>query len=300
MVRVSGREYNGLIDSPCFVNATDAKSTLTCFSCHTMHKTPDDPRSIAEWADTHQVAAGMEGNGACLQCHAVHRDERARAHEAPAGIDRQLVLQLPHAVHDVRPAESAAEPSDQQSHASPRVSRPAVRMPATPAISTRRWPGRRSISRSGTEHRRSRLSEDEQTVAASLLWLLRGDAGQRALAAWSMGWAPARQASGTGWMAVPLAMLLNDPYDAVRFIAQRSLALAARFRGLPVRFSRAARRSDRRDPEGPGALAAHAPTRRPEDGRRASARRCRRPQNGCDRQAWPGARRSPRRPQERE
>jgi hypothetical protein len=68
-----------------------------------------------------------------------------------------------------------------------------------------------------------RLSEDEQTIAASLLWLLRGDAGQRALAAWSMGWEPAQRISGTGWMAAPLAMLLDDPYDAVRLVAERSL-----------------------------------------------------------------------------
>jgi hypothetical protein len=67
------------------------------------------------------------------------------------------------------------------------------------------------------------LSEDEATVAASLLGLLRGDAGQRALAAWSMGWEPAQQVSGTGWMGAPLAMLLDDPYDAVRFVAERSL-----------------------------------------------------------------------------
>jgi hypothetical protein len=80
------------------------------------------------------------------------------------------------------------------------------------------------------------LNEEERTVAASLLWLLRGDAGQRALAAWSMGWAPAQAASGTDWVAVPLAMLLNDPYDAVRFIASRSLRSVPAFAGFPYDF----------------------------------------------------------------
>ena len=42
-VRVSGREYNGLIESPCFVRATDPARTLSCSSCHTLHQTPDDP-----------------------------------------------------------------------------------------------------------------------------------------------------------------------------------------------------------------------------------------------------------------
>jgi hypothetical protein len=67
------------------------------------------------------------------------------------------------------------------------------------------------------------LDHDEQTVAASLLWLLKGDAGQRALTAWSMGWKPAQQASGEGWTTPFLIGLLDDPYDAVRFMANRSL-----------------------------------------------------------------------------
>ena len=68
MVRATGREYNGLIDSPCFKNATDPARTMSCFSCHTMHKTPDDGRAIGEWADD-QIAPRSLGNGACLQCH---------------------------------------------------------------------------------------------------------------------------------------------------------------------------------------------------------------------------------------
>src|SRR6185295_6427808 len=69
MVRVSGREYNGLIDSPCFRDAKDERRTLSCASCHTMHKAAEDARSTGEWADTHQVAAHMNGDEACLQCH---------------------------------------------------------------------------------------------------------------------------------------------------------------------------------------------------------------------------------------
>jgi hypothetical protein len=67
------------------------------------------------------------------------------------------------------------------------------------------------------------LDADEQRFAASVLWLLRGDAGQRALVAWSLGWRPAQQASGTSWMPPYLSLLLNDSYPAVRFISSRSL-----------------------------------------------------------------------------
>ena len=69
MIRVSGREYNGLIDSPCFTKAASDESRMSCFSCHTMHNPSDDTRPTSEWADRHQLAAGMDGNNACLQCH---------------------------------------------------------------------------------------------------------------------------------------------------------------------------------------------------------------------------------------
>ena len=60
-------------------------------------------------------------------------------------------------------------------------------------------------------------------MSAAALWVLQGDAGQRALLAWHMGWAPARQASGERWLAPYLGQLLEDPYSTVRYIARRSL-----------------------------------------------------------------------------
>src|SRR5258708_4673837 len=54
MIRVSGREYNGLVESPCF-----QKGEMSCLSCHSMH----------ESSPTNQLARGMESNLACLQCH---------------------------------------------------------------------------------------------------------------------------------------------------------------------------------------------------------------------------------------
>jgi hypothetical protein len=81
------------------------------------------------------------------------------------------------------------------------------------------------------------LSEDERTVAASLLWLLRGDAGQRALVAWAMGWQPAQQVSGTDWLGAYLSGLLSDDYGALRFIGYRSLrTLGPGFADMPFRF----------------------------------------------------------------
>ena len=71
----------------------------------------------------------------------------------------------------------------------------------------------------GTARRRPRSAAIATTsVAASLAWLLTGDAGQRAIVAQSMGWAG--RAAGVGYElagAVSRAVL-DDPYDAVRYI----------------------------------------------------------------------------------
>ena len=55
------------------------------------------------------------------------------------------------------------------------------------------------------------------------MWSLKGDAAQRALMAWSMGWEDARQISGDDWMVFYLVDLMFDEYDAIRYIAHRSL-----------------------------------------------------------------------------
>src|SRR5205814_10384009 len=80
------------------------------------------------------------------------------------------------------------------------------------------------------------LKDDDRTMSAMVTWLLEGDAGQRALSAWSMGWAPAREASGAAWLTPYLATLLEDPYAAVRYIAQRSLRASPQFSELHYDF----------------------------------------------------------------
>jgi len=67
------------------------------------------------------------------------------------------------------------------------------------------------------------LSAEQRRTSAALLWLLKGHAAQRAIAAWHAGWQPARDTSGGGWLAPHLARLLDDPYGVVRHIANESL-----------------------------------------------------------------------------
>ena len=84
MVRVSGREYNGLIESPCFVKATDPSRTLSCFSCHTMHKTPAI-RGRERSGPTISSAPGMGGNEACTAVPRSRSRANVTAHTNHAG-----------------------------------------------------------------------------------------------------------------------------------------------------------------------------------------------------------------------
>jgi hypothetical protein len=67
------------------------------------------------------------------------------------------------------------------------------------------------------------LDEDQQQVSSVLLLGLTGDAGQRALIAWALGWPPAQRASQLASATTLLGVLMDDPYDAVRYVAARSL-----------------------------------------------------------------------------
>jgi len=222
MVRVSGREYNGLLDSPCFRNASEPEHTLTCSSCHTMHKTPDDPRSVSTWASTHQVSSDMNSNTACLQCHAsLEADVPAHTkHAADSTGSLCYNCHMPYTSYGLLKAVRSHTVSSPSVTETTEVGRPNA-CNLCHLDKTLDWTGQALNEWYGTV--RPVLSAEESSVAASLLWMLQGDAGSRALTAWSLGWQPAQEASGTSWMVPHLTELLNDPYDAVRYISYRSL-----------------------------------------------------------------------------
>jgi hypothetical protein len=283
MVRATGREYNALIESPCYKNATDDRHTLTCASCHTMHQTDDDRREIAAWADDQlkPSAVGSE-NGACLQCHTPDRDPERVALRIKPRTDRNheaVARPFSASARD----ESARAPADApqreereggQGRDGPNIAAHAhhradssgslcmnCHMPYTtygllktirshqissPSVKATLETGRpnacnlchldKSLAWAAEYLERwyripkPALDADQQSVAASVLTLLKGDAGQRAIVAQSLGWAPAQQVSGTGWMAPYLALMQQDAYDAVRHIATRSRAALPPFR----------------------------------------------------------------------
>lgn len=209
MVRVSGREYNGLIESPCF-----QRGTMSCLSCHSMHESaPDD-----------QLAAGMRGDAACLQCHSELGSGEALGahtrHPVSSTGSRCMNCHMPYTTFGLLKAIRSHQVSSPNVATALDTGRPDActlchldRPLAWTAEHLGTWYGAEPVA----------LSADRREISAALLWLLTGDAGQRALIAWSMGWAPAQQASGRDWLAPYLGHLLDDPYSAVRYVARRSL-----------------------------------------------------------------------------
>jgi Cytochrome c554 and c-prime len=224
MVRATGREYNGLIESPCFTRAQDEARKLSCFSCHTMHKTPDDRRPLDEWADD-QLAPHANENDACVRCHA--NSQQHSHHRTDSAGSSCYNCHMPYTTYGLLKTIRSHQISSPSVQASLDTGRPNAcnlchldRTLAWTADALNRWYGMP----------KPELDGDAQRVAASVLWLLRGDAGQRAIVAQSMGWTPAQQASAAGWLQPYLALLQKDSYDAVRYIASRSLSTLPEFR----------------------------------------------------------------------
>jgi hypothetical protein len=233
-VRVSGREYNGLIESPCFKNAQTDARTLSCFSCHVMHKPADDVRPVREWAND-QLAAGMDGNNACLGCHETMRTNLTphTKHAADSSGSACYNCHMPYTTYGLLKTIRSHTISSPTVAESVETGRPNAcnlchldKTLAWTANALERWYGTPKMA----------LTDEQSSTAAALLWLLRGDAGQRAIAAQAMGADAAQRASGTDWMAPFLAQLLDDPYDAVRLIAGRSLRTLPGFAGLAYDF----------------------------------------------------------------
>ena len=227
MVRATGREYNGMIESPCFKNASSQDRTMSCFSCHTMHKTDDDARPIGEWADD-QLAPQALGNDACVQCHpTVARGLAHTHHRADSTGSSCYNCHMPFTTYGLLKTIRSHQISNPSVQATLATGRPNA-CNLCHLDKTLGWTAQYLEQWYGVT--RPVLDTDETSVAASLLWLLKGDAGQRAIVAQSMGWTAAQQASGREWLMPYLALTAKDSYDAVRYIAARSQRTLPPFR----------------------------------------------------------------------
>ncbi|MCP4510748.1 MAG: hypothetical protein GY826_30615 [Fuerstiella sp.] len=173
-----------------------------------------------------QLAEHMDGDHACLQCHSSYQDdiEGHTHHLANSSGSRCYNCHMPHTTYALFTTMRSHRVDSPDIASSLKLGRPNAcnlcHLDKTLAWSAGRlseWYGTPAVE----------MGEDETTIAASLLWLLRGDAAQRVITAWHMGWEPAHKASGKSWQAPFLAQILEDPYSMVRFIAHESLT------GLP-------------------------------------------------------------------
>jgi predicted CXXCH cytochrome family protein len=227
MIRISGREYNGLLESPCAVDPE-----FGCLSCHEMHgDSPDDQlRDIARSDDDRQ----------CTQCHEDLESVAHTRHAAESSGSRCVNCHMPHTTYGLTKAirsHQISSPSAGETLAVGRINACNAchldrSLAWTASELERGWQvappsfvGEDGVGEDGgVEHEVERAAAVEQ--------LVHGDAGQRILAAWAFGWAPAQATSGTDWMAPLLLRALADDYAAVRWVALRSLRSLPGFHDL--------------------------------------------------------------------
>ena len=226
-VRVAGREYNGLLASPCYQNGSGAKK-MSCISCHDMHNSGD--LDTKQWAND-QLHGQTAGNEACLQCHESFREDLAAHthHAADSAGSLCYNCHMPYTTYGLMKAVRAHTITSPSVRNSVETGRPNA-CNQCHLDRTLDWTDQRLSE--WFNQPRTQIPAVYQNVAASIVWAVKGDAAQRALMAWSMGWESSQQASDSHWMVFFLTNLLFDDYDAIRYIALRSLRSMAGYEPL--------------------------------------------------------------------
>ena len=205
--RVGGAEYLGLLETACY-----QANQLSCLSCHSMHDSDPDT----------QLGKDMQGNQACLQCHQKFADtiETHTHHPAQSSGSLCYNCHMPHTSYALLTAMRSHRIDSPNVTSSLQHGRPNA-CNLCHIDKTLQWSAQHL--QQWYQQPELTFTADQQGTAASLLWLLTGDAMQRALAAWHLGWSPAIEAGSDDWQSSFLALLLDDPYPAVRLVAYQSL-----------------------------------------------------------------------------
>jgi hypothetical protein len=205
-VRVGGREYNGLVESPCYERG-EGERKMTCLSCHSMHR--GDPAG--------QIAPDHAGDRGCTSCHGERRAEAHAHHAAGSPGSRCVSCHMPKTSYALLSAVRSHRIDSPSVDATLETGRPNAcnlchldRPLAWTAEWLATWYGKRSRA----------LPELRARTAVGAYDGIAGDAGVRALIADALGskeavTAPALRSS-------VLAVMRQDPYAAVRRIAERS------------------------------------------------------------------------------
>ena len=217
MVRVSGREYNGLIESPCFERGRGERK-LSCLSCHSMHKEAHDSRPLREWA-VDQIKVEMTGNRACFQCHADLAAEAelvAHTHHAAESTGSGCYnCHMPYTTYGLLKA-IRSHTIDSPSVAASRESGRPNACNQCHLDKTMKWTSAHLSQWYGVPE--PELPAVIAAVPIAIVWALAGDAGQRALVAWSMGWEPTMEVSErrVGWISRRHGLSAKPGRDGLR------------------------------------------------------------------------------------
>lgn len=221
-VLAGGREFTGLAMTGCYL-----RGKITCLSCHSMHG--GDPND--------QLIPGLSVDAACQGCHTEERFNAALAshtrHAADSAGSSCMNCHMPHATYALFGAIRTHKIGSPDLAASARHGVPNA-CNLCHLDKTLAWTADRLADWYGYEQ--PPLSDEQRQVSAAVLWLLKGHAAQRAIAAWHVGWQEARAASGDDWLAPIVAPLLADPYGVVRYVASSSLRKLPNFGALKYDF----------------------------------------------------------------
>ena len=205
-LRVAGREYTSLEQSGCF-----QRGEMSCLSCHQLHKAADDTRSDKDWAND-QLKPSSYGNDACVQCHDQQQYSTAHTHHlADSSGSTCYNCHMPHTAYGLLKAIRNHTISIPDLKLDLAADRPNA-CNQCHLDKTLKWTADHLKEWYSIDE--PELDDEQSEIAASILWLLKGNAANRALAAWAMGWSDAQAASGNDWQSIYLAQLLNDPYLA--------------------------------------------------------------------------------------
>ncbi len=218
-IRVGGREYNGLLASPCFRRGSGQRQ-MRCGSCHSLHQgTRIDQLSppVAEnvnapckdcHADTEKHSGHPSGSAgaSCVNCHMPKTTyallKAIRSHRITS--PRLHLTDPPSACVLCHVDRSRGWLRTQMSQMFPELLGPEARSASALAQS-------------------EAIPETVQELPLGVHLALRGDAATRAVLAAALGSPETLDTVGSGWPRLALRQLRRDPYHAVRRIAERSL-----------------------------------------------------------------------------
>ena len=227
--RVTGREYQGLMHTTCHT-----KGKMSCMSCHRMHQTKADKRPVKEWAND-LLDHRRLGDGACTQCHDSDKySAPTHTYHSTGSVGSACMnCHMPHTSYGLLKAIRSHGVNSPNLERSLELGRPNA-CNLCHLDQTIEWTANKL--KEWYQIPLPELAKDDRDLAAGALWAIKGDAGVRALAAWHMSWEPALKTSGSEWVAPYLAMLIKDPYDAVRYLARHSAWRTPGYQDLKFNF----------------------------------------------------------------